>query len=263
MTHSINNALDQLFTAYVAGRTLALFLDYDGTLVPIVPHPRLAVLTAETRRLLRHLAGRPRASVAIVSGRSLEDLKNMVGIAGLVYVGSSGMECEIAGDRYSQTDSDEHLELLGKVTQELAAATQSIAGSWIESKPVGLTWHYRDVATRDLAGGRERALSSLKPFGDRLRVVNGPMALEIIPNVGVTKGSAVNWLCERLGNGVVPVYVGDHENDLEAFEVVRERGGIAIGVGTECPTATEHRLTDPSALVVLLRRLAHFLTRCE
>lgn len=263
MTHRINNAIDQLFTAYVAGRTLALFFDYDGTLVPIVPSPRLAVLTPETRRLVRHLASRARVHVAVVSGRSLDDLKNMVGIDGMTYVGTSGLESELAGHRYSQTDTGDYLDLLGQVAQELAAVSHSIAGSWIEHKPAGVTWHYRDVATGELAGGRERALSTLKSFEPKLRVVNGPMALEIIPNVGVTKGTAVEWLCDRLGNGVLPVYVGDHENDREAFEVVRERGGFAIGVGSEFPAVTEHQLNDPVALVVFLRRLAYVLTRCE
>jgi len=68
MTDEINQALDRLLTAYRAGRTLALLADYDGTLVPIVEHPRLAVVAPDTRDVLKNLATVPRVVVGIVSG---------------------------------------------------------------------------------------------------------------------------------------------------------------------------------------------------
>jgi trehalose 6-phosphate phosphatase len=262
MTTNINLALHELFTAYIRGNTLALFFDYDGTLVPIVQHPRLAVLAPETRRLLQLIAMQPRVHIAILSGRALDNLKAMVGISGLTYVGTSGLECEFFGRNFSSA-GQENVELLERVSNELRAVSQSIAGAWVEQKPIGLTWHYRDVSRNEMAQGHDKALEKLTQFGDSLRVVNGPMALEITPNIGVTKGTAVDRVCEMLGRDVCPAYFGDHENDFEAFNAVLERGGVSVGVGPDCPPAAEHRLADPPMVGVLLRRLAHFLTNCE
>ncbi len=71
---------------------LNLLLDYDGTLAPIVSHPDLALMSAETRRVLTHLSRMPSVSVCVMSGRSLENLRQMVNIDGITYAGSQGLE---------------------------------------------------------------------------------------------------------------------------------------------------------------------------
>lgn len=71
---------------------LNLLLDYDGTLAPIVSHPDLALMSAETRRVLTHLSQMPSVSVCVMSGRSLENLRKMVAIDGITYAGSQGLE---------------------------------------------------------------------------------------------------------------------------------------------------------------------------
>jgi trehalose-phosphatase len=260
MTHNIDQALDRLLTASRAGRTLAILLDYDGTLVTIVEHPRLAVLAPDTRDLLRNLTVLPRVVVGIVSGRSLDDLKSMVGLPGLSYVGTSGLEYELNGVRFAKGDSHEVRELLARVTERLATIAQSNPGAWLEPKPLGVTLHYREVAAERLPELRARADSILTRFDGDLRVTDGPMALEITPDLGCTKGTAVRWLCTQLGNDVTPVYVGDHANDADALATAAALGGVPIGVGPDAPLSAEHRLADPAALVMLLRRLLDCLT---
>lgn len=71
---------------------LNLLLDYDGTLAPIVSHPDLALMSAETRRVLTHLSQMPSVSVCVMSGRSLDNLRKMVAIDGITYAGSQGLE---------------------------------------------------------------------------------------------------------------------------------------------------------------------------
>ncbi len=263
MTHNINNALDRLYIAYRAGRTLALLFDYDGTLVPIVQHPRLALLAPEMRNVLQNMANRQRVSVGIVSGRSLDDLKSMVDISGVSYVGTSGLECELRGQRIVHGDSRESLELLEKVFVRLTETSRSCEGAWLEKKPLGLTWHYRDVAVGDVSDARAQAYSQLNQFGNGLRVIAGPMSLEITPNLGWSKGTAVHWLVSHLGTDLMPMYAGDHANDKEALDVVREIGGVTIGIGPDCPPVAEYRLSDPTALAVFLKRLSHFLSKAD
>ena len=71
---------------------LALLLDYDGTLSPIAPHPDLAIIPPETKSVLERLANMPDVFVAIVSGRSVNNVKEMVGIEGITYAGNHGLE---------------------------------------------------------------------------------------------------------------------------------------------------------------------------
>src|SRR5689334_18899125 len=87
----------RLVNGYRLGQRLVLLFDYDGTLVPIAPHPELAVLDRRGRRLLSSLARLPRVSVGVISGRALDDLESMVGLEDVYYAGVTGLEVELAG----------------------------------------------------------------------------------------------------------------------------------------------------------------------
>lgn len=263
MTHNITYALDRLYRAYDAGRSLALLFDYDGTLVPIVQHPRLAVLAPEMRDVLQTMANRNRVSVGVLSGRSIDDLKSMVDIPGLSYVGTCGLECELFGQRKTHGDSPECVDLLEQVAVCLNKTSLAFEGAWLEKKPLGLTWHYRGVAGADVSDARDLAFSRIIQFGDGIRVIDGPMSLEITPNLEWSKGTGVAWLISQLGADLMTMYAGDHANDKEAFEVVRDIGGVTIGVGPDCPPAAEHRVLDPTQLAVFLKRLSHFLSKAR
>jgi trehalose-phosphatase len=263
MTDDMKQVLQRLTNAHRAGRPLALLVDYDGTLVPIVKHPAQAVLAPEVRELLRRLASLPRVIVGIVSGRALDDLRKMVGIPGLCYVGTSGLECELNGAREAHGDSQEVHELLAQATHCLAELTRQYPGAWVEQKPLALTLHYRDVSAGHLAEFLVRANSVLMRFDGDLCVTDGPMATEITPDLGWTKGTAVRWLCERFGADVIPIYAGDHANDRDALVTAAALGGVSIRVGPESPATPAHRLADPAALIDWLQRLLNALSPCE
>ena len=80
---------------------LALLLDYDGTLTPIVKHPDLATLPSETKNVLERLAKRSDVFIAVISGRGVENVKKMVGIEGITYAGNHGLDIHHAdGSKY-------------------------------------------------------------------------------------------------------------------------------------------------------------------
>jgi trehalose-6-phosphatase len=86
------------------------------------------------------------------------------------------------------------------------------------------------------------------------------MAVEAVPNLGWTKGTAITWLSKKIGKPVLPIYAGDHANDAEAIAATKALNGVAIGVGPNSPRSADHKLTNSAAFVVFLRRLSHFLT---
>jgi len=105
-------ALVHVLDAYRRGASLALLFDYDGTLVPIAEHPRLAVLTSETRQRLDRLARTPSAFVGVLSGRRIDDLKHTVGVSGVCYVGTGGLELDLWGVPIMHPESADAAQLV-------------------------------------------------------------------------------------------------------------------------------------------------------
>ena len=78
----------------LSDKSILLFFDYDGTLTPIVDYPDKAIISEEVRNLLKDLSARPRCHIGIISGRTLNDVKKMVGLESIIYVGNHGLEIE-------------------------------------------------------------------------------------------------------------------------------------------------------------------------
>ena len=235
------------------GRRLALFLDYDGTLTPIVERPEDAVLAEETRAVLRRLAGRH--AVAVVSGRDLEDVRARVAVEGITYAGCHGFE--IAGPRGSRVHG-----AAAAAAPQLAAAADQVAhdirglpGVQLERKRFTLAVHYRRARDADVPAVRD-AVARAQARHPALRVTSGKKVFELQPDVDWDKGRAVLWLIETLKlQEAMPVYIGDDVTDEDAFRALAGRGvGIAV---QEVPRATAARyvLRDPAAVRGLLAAL--------
>ena len=247
------NKLIAEIAAQLAGRRLAFFLDYDGTLTPIVERPEDAVLDPKTREALQRLA--QRHPVAIVSGRDLEDVRARVGIEGLHYAGCHGFE--IAGPRGNRLPG-----AAAAAAPQLAAAADQVAhdirglpGVQLERKRFTLAVHYRRARDADVPAVRD-AVARAQARHPALRVTSGKKVFELQPDVDWDKGRAVFWLIETLKlQEAMPVYIGDDVTDEDAFRALAGRGvGIAV---QEVPRATAARyvLRDPAAVRGLLAAL--------
>jgi len=126
----------------------AVFLDYDGTLTPIVSRPDRALLMDSTRAILRTLAAK--MPVAILSGRELNDVRKRVDIDRIVYAGSHGFD--IAGPRgVRRQEATEFLPALDFAEKELREKLAGIAGALIERKRFSIAAHYRNVNESDVS----------------------------------------------------------------------------------------------------------------
>ncbi|MGA2957230.1 MAG: trehalose-phosphatase [Thermodesulfobacteriota bacterium] len=123
---------------------LYLFLDYDGTLTPIVARPELALCPPEVKVLLEKLRERPNVWVAIISGRSLEDIHAKVGVSGITYVGNHGLEIENPAGTHRKKLSLVRVKELRKIRKTLEKTLQSIPGILFEDKGPILTVHHRN-----------------------------------------------------------------------------------------------------------------------
>jgi len=252
----LQSAREGLLAAQRRGGRLALLFDYDGTLAPLVEHPRLARLAPATRRVLERLAAWPRVHVGILSGRTIQDLKEMVGLAELCFAGTGGLELEIHGTYLTHPDALEAEQRVARIAQQVQPLLAAFPGTWLEDKRLGFTLHYRDLAADRVDQFRVRARVALEPFSADLRSVDGPRAVEVTAELGWTKGTAVRLIVRHLGiEGPGVLYAGDAANDAEALQTVVAMGGAAVGVGPHAPQVAPYRLPGPPALVEFLSGL--------
>jgi len=256
VTPPARDAVATLVRAHRRGSTVALFLDYDGTLARIARRPDLAVLPASRRQLLAALSCLPRVAVGVVSGRSLADLRRLVALRDIYYAGTGGMEIDLLGRRIHHPARAACGRVIVRARRLIAKVPARWHGAWIEHKPVGITVHFQDVSQARrpaLVSALHRALGPIAP---RLHLMYPRDAVEILPRAGWDKGSAVRIMVHDIrAASIVPCYAGDDVNDIHAFEATLAAGGIAIGVGPRAPEGTTHHVAGPGALDHLLREV--------
>jgi trehalose 6-phosphate phosphatase len=215
----------QEIAAIVEGKRLAVFLDYDGTLTPIVSQPEDALLAESTRQAVEALA--TRCTVAVISGRGLADLRALVGIEALIYAGSHGFEIAgPAGMHLEHEVGSGFLPLLDEVRNEVEPLLAAVPGARIERKKFSVAVHYRNVQP-----GAEAAVKSIVDGvlsrHPTLRVSPGKKVWDVQPDIEWNKGKALLWLLDVLGlnsPSALPLYIGDDLTDEDAFRVLRGRG---------------------------------------
>jgi trehalose-phosphatase len=240
-------------------RSLAMFLDYDGTLTPIVSRPDQAVLMGSTQAILRTLAAK--VPVAILSGRELSDVRERVDIDGITYAGSHGFD--IAGPRgLRKQQATEFLPALDVAEKELREKLDGITGTLLERKRFSIAAHYRNLNESDLSNV-EQAVSEVTARHPELRKMDGKKVYELLPDIDWDKGKAVLWLLETAGlerAKVRPIYIGDDRTDEDAFRALGQCGvGILVSEQPR-PTAASYSLKDPTEVERFLGELVATLT---
>jgi alpha,alpha-trehalase len=243
--------------AALEGRTPAVFLDYDGTLTPIVDRPEDALLPPEARRAVEHLAAR--CPVAVVSGRDLDDVRALVGVDGISYLGSHGFDI-LTPDGSRHQKAREHLPALEAAEADIRPALEAIPGSRLERKRFAIALHYRQVSG-DATAEVEAAVDRAAAGHPELRKTGGKKVFELRPAVDWDKGKAARWLLGVLGldgGDVLALYIGDDETDEDAFRAIRDRGlGIVVrGESDQRPTAARYQLGHPGEVARFLDELA-------
>jgi len=211
-----------------------LFLDFDGTLSPIAPTPQEALLPPAIKAKLKELSRRLQGRVAIVSGRSLKNLKRKVGLKGLMYVGNHGLEIEGPQLHYKVSAAGLAEKPLRLIKKMIRQEMRNIEGVFLEDKGLTLSFHYRNVRPKNAALVLRTFKGIVRPYilEKKIKLNQGKKVFEIKPPIDWHKGRAVVWLMRRLGKGkkLIAIYIGDDTTDEDAFAALKGRG-ISIAVG--------------------------------
>ncbi|KAK6238017.1 hypothetical protein QUC31_003486 [Theobroma cacao] len=252
------------------GKQIVMFLDYDGTLSPIVEDPDRAFMSKKMRKTVRKLA--KCFPTAIVSGRCRDKVYKFVKLAELYYAGSHGMDIK-GPEKRSKSNKDsesvlfqpasEFLPMIDEVYKQLVETTKSTPGAKVENNKFCLSVHFRCVDEKKWTELAQQVRSVLKEY-PKLRLTQGRKVLEIRPTIKWDKGKALEFLLESLGfancTDVFPVYIGDDRTDEDAFKILRDRGqGFGILV-SKFPkdTSASYSLQEPDEVMDFLRRLVEW-----
>ncbi|NJM13016.1 MAG: trehalose-phosphatase [Synechococcaceae cyanobacterium SM1_2_3] len=225
-------------------------------MTPLVEHPDLAHLAVALRNILAQLAALPRVTVGIVSGRGLDNLIRMVGLNQLYYGGTCGLELDLRGERVISSEAAQTSELFAELLAAVETALLAYPGAWVEQKPFGFTLHYRQLTEELIVPLRAEIAALLKPHSADLLILEGPLAVEVLPAIEHDKGTALRAIVAHSGlEPAIVLFAGDAANDGPALAVAAELGGISLGIGPEPPPEAVYRLADPIALHTLLAGL--------
>lgn len=236
-----------------AAHRLYLF-DIDGTLASIEKVPEAARLHSPLKRLLYSLSVAPRSTVGIISGRQLDDAREMVGLRHLIYAGNHGLEVCFNGSRHIQPEARRHVSGLEAIYKKAEKNLSIVPGALVEWKDLTMSLHYRLVSPRNKPRF-DRALGSLIPLirrsGFTLR--KGKKVFEILPTGSTNKGTVVKMLINHFQKPVT-VFIGDDVTDEGAFAALGS-GDVSIRVGHNKNSQARYYLKGQYEVKSLLRKL--------
>ncbi|CAM6092878.1 unnamed protein product [Calypogeia fissa] len=273
------DTFDELMRA-AAGKQIAVFLDYDGTLSPIVEDPDRAYMSDLMRATVKEVA--THFPTAIISGRGRDKVYDFVQLAELYYAGSHGMDImgppegcngfNVAGtlakdkkgnDIVLFQPASKFLPMMDQVCKTLEENALKVPGARVEHNKYCVTLHFRRVKEESWSELAEHVEGILKDYPE-LQLTLGRKVLEIRPAIAWDKGKAVEFLLKALGlensSDVLPVYLGDDRTDEDAFVVMNEKGnGCSILVSAVAKSTNAlYSLRDPSEVMTFLQSLVRW-----
>ncbi|GMH21738.1 hypothetical protein Nepgr_023580 [Nepenthes gracilis] len=272
------DAFDRMMST-AEGRKIAVFLDYDGTLSPIVDDPDAAFMNDKMRSAVREVGCC--FPTSIISGRSRDKVYEFVQLDNIYYAGSHGMDIMAPLHPLRPKDSKHHtravdwkgnklviyqpahdfLPEIKQIQNSLRERTAGIKGVNIEDNNFCMSVHFRNVMQKDLITLKEQVESVLEEH-PHFRLTGGKKVLELRPSIEWDKGHALEYLLDSLGlansNDVFPIYIGDDRSDEDAFKVIQQRAQGHSIIVTSIPrdTKASYSLGDTSEVLLFLERLA-------
>src|SRR5271156_3905646 len=236
-------------------KTCALLLDFDGTLVKLQRRPWEVRVPQRTKRLLERLARHPRLFVAIVSGRRCQDLQTRIGVETLHFIGLHGAEEQGKHTKISSASA----RILARAQQNARTRMAAMDGMRVEDKGMSFAVHYRQASAPIARAAKFCLMDVVAPLQDTLRVLEGAMVWEVLPNEIRGKSGAVRDLLSGFPAGTPAIYIGDDGTDEAAFCALGDQ--ITIRVGKVQKSHAKYYLRDPDEVIRFLVRLeAELLT---
>ncbi|XP_044493797.1 probable trehalose-phosphate phosphatase 6 [Mangifera indica] len=271
------DSFEQMIAA-AHGKKIVVFLDYDGTLSPIVQDPNKAFMSDKMRSAVNEVA--KFFPTAIISGRCLDKVIEFVQLKNVVYAGSHGMDISTPSGSLNHENhthesrsvdeqgkevvhfqpAKEFLLTIQEILQVLEERVKTVKGAMVEDNKFCISVHFRRVQDKDLDSLKEMVKLTLEAYPN-FQISSGKKVIEIRPCINWDKGRALEYLLDTFGfnscSDFLPLYIGDDTTDEDAFKVIQRIGcGYAIVVSSiPRETKASHSLRDPGEVMSFLTRL--------
>lgn len=256
------HALDQEgdLAQRLSGKRPAVFLDYDGTLTPIVDRPEDAIISDSMRSAVSGLA--ERCPVCVVSGRDRPIVQELMGLDNLIVAGSHGFDIWSPEEGAIEIEGGGGFDdLIEEVKTRVQEDLDGIEGASIEPKKASVAVHYRLASEEGRRKIKDTVDSILAERPDELKMTPGKMVYEIQPKIDWDKGKAVLHLLKTLDldrDDVTPLYLGDDHTDEHAFGALEGRG-IGVFVGHADDPEVAGRTTAADYVLYTMDEVEEFL----
>ncbi len=240
-------------------KTVALFLDFDGTLAPLAATPQQAEITPRNKVILENLAQAKNTKVAIISGREVKDLKAKIGVKDIIYVGNHGLEMAWDFINFESFIPPEARQATNSIKGELARRLSLIKNIIIEDKKLTLSVHYRLVDDKDWPQLMKIFFEVCRPYliDKKIRICTGKKVLEVRPYAPWEKNHAISWLLKKYQENeekkIFPIFVGDDKTDEVAFSQLKDNG-LTVIVGRE-PSLAQYYVNDTTEVTWMLEEI--------
>lgn len=257
---------DEYLSKYIGNtHKLALLLDYDGTLAPIAPHPDLAIIPTETKNVLQRLSNVSDCYIAIVSGRNVNNVKDMVGIEGITYAGNHGLEIlHPDGTKFVHPMPTEFHDKVGNLMRQLQEKVCR-DGAWVENKGALLTFHFRETPVQLRPALEKQAIELIESAG--FKADRAHCAVESRPPVEWNKGRASIYILRTAfgvdwSERIRIIYVGDDQTDEDAMQALKGMAAtFRVTTSLITKTSAERRLPSTDAVLTMLKWVERHLGR--
>jgi len=230
-------------------KELAVFLDFDGTLVNLRRRPGDVRVPQRVKRILQSLKEHSNVRLTIVSGRRLRDLQTMFGMEGVQTFGLHG--AEEAGKK--TTLSKPSRLALARAKREVRSQLGILPGIWLEDKVLSLAVHYREASAAIIREANIILLRILAPLSRNLSLLNGEKVWELLPREIAGKGATIQELLASRAGRTLAIYAGDDATDESAFAALPDQ--ITVQVGNKKNTCARFVLENPAEVLRFLTRL--------
>jgi trehalose 6-phosphate phosphatase len=256
-----NNAWTVLARKLQAAAGIALFLDYDGTLTPIKRTPSTALLTPEMENILEKISHLHGLYLAIVTGRSMEEIRRLVRLENIGYAANHGFNIYNDGIEWIHPQAISQIQLLSRLHSILRNILAEVPKAFVENKQITLSIHYRNVAPRHIRSIKSLTTKTVHAFDPTLRITQGKKVLEVRPQIDWGKGKAVLELyhSSKARQQKIPFFIGDDTTDEDVFKVLRKKG-ITVRVGKSTSTHAQYYVKDVGEVMHLLQLIISLRT---
>lgn len=235
-------------------RNIILFLDYDGTLVPIKEKPELAKLHPMRIKLLEKIS--KKVPVSIVSGRSLSEIKKLVKLKEISLIGNHGYEILFNGKVWVHPEAMKLKEILGKTLKGIEKRAKNLKGVSIEDKGLSGSVHFRLLKSGLEESLRKIVEDEIRRGDGKLKIKKGKKVFEIEPNIDWDKGKGAKKLISLLNlkGDFLKIYIGDDETDEDAFRTLKDED-LSILVGSKKNSFAKFRLKNVEQVWLFIKEL--------